>query len=65
MLKVKELDKTYTIKTDDVMILVLLENAIQDHIEDLENLIDKGIFVHRHKQYKEEIERYKEYLKIL
>lgn len=65
MLKVKELGETYTIKINDVMVLVLLKSAIQDHIEDLENLIDKGIFVHRHKQYKEEVERYKEYLKIL
>lgn len=65
MLKVKKEYKYYKLKTDDTMLIVLLENAIKDKIKDLECLINNNIFEHNHKQYREEIERYKEYLKIL
>lgn len=65
MLKVEKEYKYYKLKTDDTMLIVLLENAIKDKIKDLECLINNNIFEHNHKQYREEIERYKEYLKIL
>lgn len=65
MLKVDETKKNYKIETDDVMLIVLLKSAIEDKIKDLEYLINNNIFEHNHKQYREEIERYKEYLKIL
>lgn len=58
-------DSNWTIETDDTMLLVLLEGAIKRRIEDLEHLIEQGIFEHRHEEFKEEIEKYKEYLKIL
>lgn len=58
-------DSNWIIETDDTMILVLLQKGIESRIEDLEHLIAEGIFEHRHKDFKEEIKRYKEYLQIL
>lgn len=58
-------DSNWTIETDDTMVLVLLQKGLEGRIEDLQYLITEGIFEHRHEDFKEEIERYSEYLKIL
>lgn len=65
MLKVEKNYKHYQIETDDTMLIVILENAIEEHIKNLQHLLDNNLFEYRHEEIKEEIARYKEYLKIL
>ena len=65
MFEVEKKYKKWEIKTDDSLVIVMFSNGIKEHIELLENLIKNNCNEHNHKQYREEIERYKEYLKIL
>lgn len=69
MLKIKNRYKDYAIETDDAMIIVLLEKAIQDKIEELEYLLEYSINneldEYEQQQYRKDIKKFKSYLKQL